>query len=90
MGVQSFKCPKCKKHTRHVPISNLEYEAHYYNVKFKGIYSRPETICGKFAGVLADVAGIGSALKTIIGIAPYKCCECGSVHKWNAEGKWIE
>ena len=91
MTAQSFKCPKCQKYTRHVPISYLEYESHYYNVKFKEVgYSRTETIFGKAMGTLADVTGLGLAFKKIVGVAPYKCCECGSIHKWNAEGEWIE
>ena len=90
MTVQSFKCPKCKKYSRHVPISYLEYEAHYHNVKFKGVYSRTEKVFGKAMGALADVTGLGTAMKNIVGVSPYKCSECGSIHKWNAEGEWIE
>lgn len=85
MGVQSFKCPKCGKFTRHINFGlqgGLNAEIRRDKTKNLGIKL--------FANVMGGVADHIGATKiigdVILGKGTYKCCECGLVADWNNDG----
>lgn len=84
MKTQAYKCPHCKKFTRHIEVSYLERE--YYLQENYPLYNENKLAASIFSRI-NDVIGLRKVAK-LIGTVPYKCCECGACHEWNAKGEW--
>ena len=73
-----YKCPHCRKMTRHIQLSEREYAS--INGESKG-----EVLGAAFA----DATGVTYLMNNIIGITSYKCAECGHTSIRNGSGKDI-
>lgn len=78
MRTNSFKCKNCGDYTRHVEISlrevvSMETGGTTWDTPGEKIGS---IILNVEAGA-ADLFGLGSIHRNIVGITPYKCCKCG-------------
>ena len=75
MESNAFRCPHCHRVTRHIRISNAEFESTTGDPKFMVGFMH-----------IMDLTGFSKALDSLTGIKPWKCCECGESHIRNLDG----
>lgn len=84
MSVESFKCPKCGKFTRHIDVGfqgglNAEMRSDKSNSVGRKLFAN---VFGGFS----DYTGVSKLVGGVLGRGTYKCCECGMVAIWNKDG----
>ncbi|MBT9933653.1 hypothetical protein [Bacteroides ovatus] len=84
MDKNVFKCPKCGKITMHIKIGMRESVStcmkseDVNNILAKGFMS--------VLAATSDLTGLTNITTTVLGVADYKCCECGVVARYKSDG----
>lgn len=82
----TFKCPVCKEYTQHVRIGMRESTS--IAAKNEGITNKLALGSMAIISTINDLSGLTKAATTLMGVADYKCCKCGTATRWNSDGSF--